>query len=122
MILSALKGFARFCASGGAALPAFSGKLDRAWQRPAAVEFRTLGWLALPIIVTQLSQMAMSTMDVIMAGRLGATDLAGVTLGTNLYFPTMLLLLSGRGGHTAHATNRLQSPHRPHHSGQGTER
>ena len=92
MILSALKGFARFCASGGAALPAFSGKLDRAWQRPAAVEFRTLGWLALPIIVTQLSQMAMSTMDVIMAGRLGATDLAGVTLGTNLYFPTMLLL------------------------------
>ena len=58
----------------------------------AAAEFRTLGWLALPIIVTQLSQMAMGVMDAIMAGRVSATDLAGVTLGGNLYFPTMLLM------------------------------
>ena len=58
----------------------------------AAAEFRTLGVLALPIIVTQLSQMAMGVMDAIMAGRVSATDLAGVTLGGNLYFPTMLLM------------------------------
>ena len=90
MILSALKGaVAEFLALGGAAL---HGKLARVRSRPAFVEFRTLGWLALPIIVTQLSQMAMGVMDTIMAGRVSATDLAGVTLGGNLYFPTMLLL------------------------------
>ena len=66
------------------------------WLRPmsrsALAEFRTLGTLALPIIVTQLSQMGMGVMDAVMAGRVSATDLAGVTLGGNLYFPTMLLM------------------------------
>ena len=60
--------------------------------RSALAEFRTLGLLALPIIVTQLSQMGMGVMDAMMAGRVSATDLAGVTLGGNLYFPVMLLM------------------------------
>ena len=61
-------------------------------SRFALAEFRTLGTLALPIIVTQLSQMGMGVMDAVMAGRVSATDLAGVTLGGNLYFPTLLLM------------------------------
>ena len=61
-------------------------------SRSALSEFRTLGLLALPIIATQLSQMGMGVMDAIMAGRVGATDLAGVTLGGNLYWPVMLLM------------------------------
>ena len=59
---------------------------------PALAEFRTLGALALPIIVTQLAQMGMGVADAIMAGRVSATDLAGVTLGGNLYWPLMLLM------------------------------
>ena len=59
---------------------------------PALVEFRTLGALALPLIVTQLAQMGMGVADAIMAGRVSATDLAGVALGGNLYWPLMLLM------------------------------
>ena len=59
---------------------------------PALAEFRTLGALALPIVVTQLAQMGMGVADAIMAGRVSATDLAGITLGANLYWPLMLLL------------------------------
>ena len=58
----------------------------------ALAEFRTLGALALPIVVTQLAQMGMGVADAIMAGRVSATDLAGVTLGGNLYWPLMLLM------------------------------
>ena len=58
----------------------------------ALAEFRTLGALALPIVVTQLAQMGMGVADAIMAGRVSATDLAGVTLGGNLYWPLMILM------------------------------
>lgn len=60
--------------------------------RAATAEFRALGSLALPIVATQLSQMGMGVADTLMVARVGATDLAGVTLGNNLYFPAMLLL------------------------------
>ena len=63
-------------------------------NRSAFTELRVLGTLALPIILTQLSQMGMGVADAIMAGRVSATDLAGVTLGGNLYFP-LLLFMSG---------------------------
>lgn len=43
-------------------------------------------------MVAQVSQMGMSVIDVVMAGRYGAADLAGVGLGTSVYWPTMLLL------------------------------
>ena len=55
-------------------------------------EFRSLGVLAVPIIVTQLAQMGMGVADAIMAGRVSATDLAGIALGGNLYWPLMLLM------------------------------
>ena len=61
------------------------------WRIPALVEFRTLGALAVPIIISQLAQMGMGVADAIMAGRVSATDLAGITLGGNLYWPLMLL-------------------------------
>jgi len=48
--------------------------------------------LALPIILTQLSQMGMGVADTVMAGRYSSADLAGVALGGNLYWPSMLLL------------------------------
>ena len=61
-------------------------------SQPVLTEFRRLGVLAMPIIIAQLSQMGMGVTDAVMAGRLSATDLAGVTLGGNFLFPTMLLM------------------------------
>ncbi|MGI9323927.1 MAG: MATE family efflux transporter [Pseudomonadales bacterium] len=57
-------------------------------------ELRQLLTLAAPIILAQLSQMGLGVADTIMAGRVSATDLAGVALGGNLYFP-LLMLISG---------------------------
>ena len=61
-------------------------------------EFRamlTLGW---PLVLTNLAQIALTTTDVIVVGRLGPTALAAGTLGVNLYFA---ILLSGIGVVTA---------------------
>ena len=60
--------------------------------RSVLTEFRRLGVLAMPIIIAQLSQMGMGVTDAVMAGRVSATDLAGVTLGGNFFWPTMLLM------------------------------
>ncbi len=46
----------------------------------------------MPIVLTQLSQMGMGVADTIMAGRYGAVDLAGVALGGNVFWPTLMLL------------------------------
>ena len=63
------------------------------WTRAAtAAELRALTRVVWPIVVTQLSQMGMGVADTMMAGRVSAADLAGVTLGGNLYWPSMLLL------------------------------
>ena len=59
---------------------------------PAPAEFRSLGVLAAPIIITQLAQMGMGVADAIMAGRVSATELARIALGGNLYWPLMLLM------------------------------
>ncbi len=48
--------------------------------------------LAAPLILAQLSQMFMGVADVVMVSRVSATDVAGVTLGGNLYFPTQFLV------------------------------
>jgi multidrug resistance protein, MATE family len=55
-------------------------------------ELRRLLSLALPMMLTQVSQMGMGVADTMMAGRVSATDLAGVALGGNFYWPTLLLL------------------------------
>ena len=48
--------------------------------------------LAAPLILAQLSQMFMGVADVVMVSRVSAADMAGVTLGGNLYFPTQFLV------------------------------
>ena len=55
------------------------------------IELRTLARLSLPIIVTQVSQMLMGTVDAIMAGQVGKLDLAGVAIGGALFWPVMVL-------------------------------
>lgn len=55
-------------------------------------EFRRLGTLAAPLVITQISQMGMTVVDVVITGRYGFVDQAGVGLGTSLFWPIMLLL------------------------------
>lgn len=54
-------------------------------------EFGQLTRLALPLMGAQLAQMGMGVVDTVMAGRLGAADLAGVALGGSVMWPVMLL-------------------------------
>ncbi|PID76743.1 MAG: MATE family efflux transporter [Deltaproteobacteria bacterium] len=49
--------------------------------------------LALPILLAQLSQSSMGFVDTIMAGRVGAVDLAAVAVGSSLFFPVYLFLV-----------------------------
>jgi len=49
--------------------------------------------LGLPLMGAQLAQMLMGVLDTVMAGRLGAVDLAGVALGGNALWPVMLMLM-----------------------------
>ncbi len=55
-------------------------------------EFRQLGTLTAPLVVTQVSQMGMTVVDVVVTGRYGYVDQAGVGLATSLFWPIMLLL------------------------------
>ncbi|MDN3520219.1 MATE family efflux transporter [Halomonas ramblicola] len=55
-------------------------------------ETRPLLVLALPICGAQLAQVGMSVVDVMMTGRLGATDLAAVSVGSSLWLPLMLFM------------------------------
>lgn len=53
-------------------------------------EIRAMLALAWPMVLTNLGQVAMTTTDVMMVGRLGPDALAAATLGTSLYFlPTI---------------------------------
>ena len=61
-------------------------------QSAYKTEIRTLGLLSLPMVLTQLSQMGMGVADALMAGQVGAADLAGVSLGGSLYWPAMLAI------------------------------
>ncbi len=56
-------------------------------------EFSHLLRLGLPLMGAQLAQMAMGVLDTVMAGRLGAADLAGIALGGSVLWPVMLLLM-----------------------------
>jgi len=55
-------------------------------------ETRPLLRLALPICGAQLAQAGMSVVDVMMTGRLSATDLAAVSVGASLWLPLMLFM------------------------------
>ena len=54
---------------------------------------RTLA-LAAPLVLTQLAQISMGFVDTVMVGRLGAGDLAGVALGSSVFF-TLLMVCMG---------------------------
>lgn len=56
------------------------------WRSEAAATL-ALGW---PLVVTQLAQMALSTVDVILLGRLGPEAVAAGALSVNLYNAVML--------------------------------
>lgn len=49
-----------------------------------------LGW---PLVLGNVAQTALTTTDVIVLGRLGATELAAGTLGVNLYFGPLLFAI-----------------------------
>src|SRR3546814_1402812 len=49
-------------------------------------ELREYFRLAWPIVVAQLSFVSMGTVDTILAGRLGAPQLAAVAVGANVFF------------------------------------
>lgn len=54
-------------------------------------EFRQLLHLGLPVMGTQIAQMGIGITDSIMAGRLSAVDLAGVALGSNILWPSLMI-------------------------------
>lgn len=56
------------------------------------IEARQLIPLVLPILAAQLAQQALSFTDTVMAGRVSATDLAGVAVGGSIWGPTFLFL------------------------------
>ncbi len=56
-------------------------------------EFKHLYRLALPLMGAQLAQMGMGVLDTVMAGRLGAVELAGVALGGSVLFPVMMVMM-----------------------------
>ena len=49
--------------------------------------------LAVPLVLTQLVQMSMSFLDVVMVGRLGTDALAAAVLGSTLYFTLVLVCM-----------------------------
>lgn len=66
-----------------------SGRGYDSWRR----ELRSTLALGLPLAMSTLAQMAVTTTDVIFIGRLGSQALAAATLATNLYHLVMLFAL-----------------------------
>ena len=57
----------------------------------ARSELKSLATLGAPIVLTQLSQMGMSIVDLVFTGWVSPADQAGVGLGSSLFWPVMLL-------------------------------
>lgn len=55
-------------------------------------ETKKLALLTGPILIAQLTQMLMGVVDTVMAGRVGATDLAAVAVGGSIWIPLTLLI------------------------------
>lgn len=60
---------------------------------PVRREIRATVALAAPLALTQLAQMAMSFIDVIMIGRLGTASMAAGVVGSSLFFTVMLMAM-----------------------------
>lgn len=54
---------------------------------------KTLVTLSVPIILSQLAQIAASVVDVVMAGRIGSLELGSISTGAALWSPMMIFLL-----------------------------
>lgn len=59
----------------------------------ARLEARKVYGLGIPLIISQVAIVGMSTTDTIMAGWYGTNDLAGVAVATGLWFPLLVLLI-----------------------------
>lgn len=55
---------------------------DNSWR----THYRASFYLGVPFIGAQLAQLAINTTDVLMVGKLGATELAAIILATQMYF------------------------------------
>lgn len=58
-----------------------------------AAEAWAMSGQAASVTATMLAQLALSTIEIFFAARLGTTALAGITLASNIYFPVFLLAL-----------------------------
>lgn len=76
-------------------IQAFVSKLNTRRQTPEGqlwlAESRAVVKLGLPLVFTQLAQMAIITTDIIMVGQLGAFELASVTMGVTMFYFGWLL-------------------------------
>ncbi|WP_051986649.1 MATE family efflux transporter [Pseudidiomarina atlantica] len=66
-----------------------------------------------PILIAQLTQMLMSVVDTVMAGRVSATDLAAVSVGGSIWFPSTLLVF-GLGLALAPIISHFDGAHKHH--------
>ncbi len=54
--------------------------------------FKQLCALTAPILITQLAQVGMATVDTIMSGHVGTADLAAIAIGSSLWTPILLFV------------------------------
>lgn len=74
-------------------------------------ELRTLFALALPMMIAQLANTAMGFVDTVMAGRVGAHDLAAVALGNSVWVPVFLFLTGVILATTPNVAQRFGAAH-----------
>lgn len=68
---------------------ALSRGLKRFAGHPFSVEFSEIAKLALPMVLTQVGQIAMMTTDLALIGRIGAEAVAGAALASRVYFVSL---------------------------------
>jgi MATE family multidrug resistance protein len=62
--------------------------------------FKQLCALTAPILITQLAQIGMATIDTIMSGHVGTADLAAIAIGSSLWTPILLFVAGVMVGFT----------------------
>ena len=78
---------------------------QEAWREPPATSTRAFGKLGWPLFLANLAVVGNGTIDTVMAGRLSATDMAGVAVASSVYitvyigFMAVLQALSPIAGH-----------------------
>ncbi len=62
-------------------------------QKKVATEIRQALLLSGPLVLAQLAQVSLGFIDTVMVGRLGGLSLAGVALGSAVFFPLFLICM-----------------------------